>query len=66
MKNLNTTNEKTQQLKLPGCFLVCDVCERPLHIYGENFIDAYTNGKAVVRRCLCNDHAAELRGEVEK
>ncbi len=40
--------------------LVCDECARPLHLYGENFIESYSNGKANIMRCLCDLHAAEL------
>ncbi len=39
---------------------VCDECARPLHLYGENFIETYTNGKANVLRCLCDLHADEM------
>ncbi len=52
--------EKNQQLKLPFCFLVCDVCAEPLHPCGGNFIDSYSRGKPVVERCLCDTHYAEL------
>ncbi len=39
---------------------VCDECARPLHLYGENFVETYTNGKANVLRCLCDLHADEM------
>jgi len=39
---------------------VCDECARPLHLYGENFIETYTNGKANILRCLCDLHANEM------
>ncbi len=40
--------------------LVCDECARPLYLYGENFIDSYTDGRANVLRCLCDIHADEM------
>jgi len=53
----------------PFCFtgwrLVCDECAAPLHLYGENFIETYCNGRANILKCLCDLHAAELL-EVEK
>ncbi len=39
---------------------VCDECARPLRLYGENFIETYTNGKANILRCLCDLHADEM------
>ena len=39
---------------------VCDECARPLNLYGENFIETYTNGKANILRCLCDLHADEM------
>jgi len=39
---------------------VCDECSRPLHLYGENFIETYTGGKANILRCLCDLHADEM------
>ena len=39
---------------------VCDECACPLHLYGENFIETYTNGKANILRCLCDLHADEM------
>lgn len=49
---------KLQALKTPA--FVCDECARPLHLYGENFIETYTNGKANILRCLCDLHADEM------
>ncbi len=43
-----------------GFNFVCDECARPLHLYGENFIETYTNGKVNVLRCLCDLHADEM------
>jgi hypothetical protein len=39
---------------------VCDECCLPLRLYGANFIESYTNGKARPMRCLCDIHAAEF------
>ncbi len=39
---------------------VCDECARPLHLYGENLIETYTDGKANILRCLCDLHADEM------
>jgi hypothetical protein len=39
---------------------VCDECARPLRLYGENFIETYTNGKVNILRCLCDLHADEM------
>jgi len=56
--------ENSKLAHLPFCFsglrLVCDECAAPLHIYGENFIESYTNGRANILKCLCDLHAAEL------
>ena len=41
-------------------YFVCDECCRPLHLYGENFIETYTNGKVNTLRCLCDIHADEM------
>ncbi len=41
-------------------FFVCDECARPLSLYGENFIETYTNGTANILRCLCDLHADEM------
>jgi hypothetical protein len=47
----------------PFCFagmrLVCDECCLPLYLFGENFIESYTNGRANLLQCLCDTHAAE-------
>ncbi len=43
---------------------VCDECARPLHLYGENFIETYINGEANILRCLCDLHADEFELEV--
>ncbi len=43
---------------------VCDECAMPLSLYGENFVESYTNGRANILRVLCDLHAAEL--EVSK
>ena len=53
--------ESTKLSRLPERkAFVCDECARPLHLYGENFIETYTNGKANTLRCLCDLHAEEL------
>ncbi len=39
---------------------VCDECAAPLHLYGENFIDSYTDGQANILRCLCDLCAEEF------
>jgi hypothetical protein len=46
---------------------VCDECSLPLRLYGENFIESYSNGKANSLRVLCDIHAEglDLFGEVE-
>lgn len=56
--------EHSKLAHLPFCFsglrLVCDECAAPLHLYGENFIESYTEGRANSLRCLCDLHADEL------
>ncbi len=56
--------EQGKLSRLPFCFsglrLVCDECAAPLHLYGENFIESYTEGRANSLRCLCDLHADEL------
>ncbi len=42
--------------------LVCDECAAPLWLYGENFIETYTNGRANLLKCLCDLCAAEFLG----
>ncbi len=54
----NTPNRDKLQTISPR--FVCDECARPLHLYGENFIESYTNGKVNVLRCLCDLHADEM------
>jgi hypothetical protein len=59
----NLTKPMTQGkeiLGFHGLRLVCDECARPLHLYGQNFIEGYTDGRANILRCLCDVHAAEL------
>lgn len=60
--------EQSKLAHLPFCFiglrLVCDECAAPLHLYGENFIETYTEGRVNILRCLCDLHADEL--EVKK
>lgn len=69
-KPIHTTSESVSQnsARLPFRFaalrLVCDECAVPLHLYGENFIESYKDGKANMLRCLCDLHADEL--EVSK
>ncbi len=36
---------------------VCDECCLPLWLYGANFIESYTIGRANILRCLCDNHA---------
>ncbi len=38
----------------------CDECALPLHLYGENYIETYTNGKVNILRALCDLHAEEM------
>jgi hypothetical protein len=38
----------------------CDECSLPLQIYGENYIETYTDGQANPLRCFCNTHAEEF------
>ncbi len=38
----------------------CDECALPLHLYGENYIETYTDGKVNVLRVLCDLHAEEF------
>ncbi len=40
--------------------VVCDECAVPLQLYGQNFIESYTVGKANLLRCLCDIHADEM------
>jgi hypothetical protein len=54
------TREPPDRKTFLGLAFVCDECARPLHLYGENFIETYTNGNVNVLRCLCDLHAAEL------
>jgi hypothetical protein len=37
----------------------CDECSLPLQLYGENYIETYTDGKVNVLRVLCDLHAEE-------
>ncbi len=64
LMNIYTTNNNKQQLNFDFRFadmrLVCDECASPLRLYGENFIETYTNDKANVLRCLCDLHADEM------
>ncbi len=45
------------------CNFCCDECALPLRLYGENFIESYTNDKANPLRCLCDLHAED--GELD-
>jgi hypothetical protein len=38
----------------------CDECSLPLQLYGENYIETYTDGQANPLRCFCNTHAEEF------
>ncbi len=61
MSNSTTTlNEIQIDFRFAGMRLVCDECAAPLHLYGEHFIDSYTNGQANVLRCLCDLHSDEF------
>ncbi len=79
MSNNNTTQRKFQLIltdvpsaenclfRFAGMRLVCDECSAPLHLYGEHFIDSYTNGYANTLRCLCDVHNEEFElSEVAK
>ncbi len=73
----NQSNEKIQRVTtfggqptnvsvtFGGLRLVCDECASPLHLYGANFFDTYTNGTANILRCLCDICAAEFWGGVK-
>ncbi len=65
-KTAKSENRKSRQplFEFAGQRIVCDECAAPLHLYGENFIESYINGRANVLRCLCDLHADEL--EVKK
>jgi hypothetical protein len=52
--------------RFTGLRLVCDECAAPLWLYGENFIDSYTDGRANILRCLCDLCADALDLEVAK
>lgn len=39
---------------------VCDECAMPLSLYGENFVETYTDYGVNPLRCLCDLHAAEF------
>jgi hypothetical protein len=43
----------------------CDECCLPLHLYGENYIESYANGRAPLFKALCDAHASEFL-EVQK
>ncbi len=61
MSNSTTTLKEIQiDFRFAGQRLVCDECARPLHLYGENFVETYTGGKVNVLRCLCDLHAEEM------
>jgi uncharacterized protein with PIN domain len=67
MSNSTTTLKEIQvDFRFADMRLVCDECAAPLHLYGEHFIDSYTNGRANILRCLCDLHTEELGLEVAK
>jgi hypothetical protein len=45
-----------------GMRLTCDECCLPLYLYGENFVEARSNGRSYLRKALCDSHAAEFLG----
>jgi hypothetical protein len=45
-----------------GMRLACDECCLPLHLYGENYVESYANGRATLHKALCDSHADEFRG----
>jgi hypothetical protein len=62
---LNSWRELIEPTKLsrPSFSLnafVCDECCLPMRLYGENFIESYSRGRANTLKCLCDLHAAEL------
>jgi hypothetical protein len=57
---ITMNNNKSNQNKFQLNSSVCDECCLPMRLYGENFIESYTNGHANTLRCLCDLHAAEL------
>jgi uncharacterized protein YmfQ (DUF2313 family) len=58
--NLNPKPREFQYL----CKFCCDECALPLRIYGENFVETYSNGRVNILRCLCDLHAEEFELEV--
>lgn len=62
LNGFSTFNFIKEPLDLQSEFFdfCCDECARPLHLYGENFIETYTNGKANALRCLCDLCADEM------
>jgi RNase P subunit RPR2 len=71
MNNYKTIRHKFQLLpdvpareinvfRFAGMRLYCDECAAPLWLYGENFIESYSNGYADTLRCLCDMHAEEF------
>ncbi len=51
--------------RFTGVPLACDECALPLYLYGENYVESHTGGRAYLRKALCNSHAAEFL-EVQK
>jgi hypothetical protein len=79
-KKIDETNEQlNSNLKLHGfqcktygkskfsstISFACDECNLPLQLYGENYIETYTDGKVNVLRALCDLHADEFELEVQ-
>ncbi len=63
---INLPAAETNMFRFAGMRLVCDECSAPLHLYGEHFVESYTNGDANILRCLCDLHAEELELGVAK
>ncbi len=60
VKVIDGQNEARPHFCFIGMRIVCDECAAPLHLYGENFIETYTDGRVNILRCLCDIHADEL------
>ncbi len=57
---LDNPATETNNFQFADMRLVCDECCLPIHLYGENFIETYTDGKVNTLRVLCDLHAEEF------
>lgn len=64
VKVTNGENAGEPRFCFIGMRIVCDECALPLSLYGGNFIESYSKGRANILRCLCDIHAAE-RGWIQ-